>query len=186
MADNYLENKMEELRSGRLGAPRRRNVMASKPDGLVFPVKALRVLILAGNKKDIAEICEAFTAPGCRVAVASRQPASETDLAADHGLRYFAGSDAEATFTALIKAWRDVDAVVSLDDAMLDDYMPLLRHHAQNLPYPNANGCPVLRVGAHGIDRTELGEPECAKDITGLLPLLVTPAASAIRTIKLK
>lgn len=148
MADNYLEKKMEELR---LMSGSRAGSAGSLQSGathrmLSFPYKALRVLILSDARRNLRQYAEPFQRAGCRVAIICTGAEKDTDLGSDHGFRFHhvpSGNPAEA-FADLVKAWRDIDVVIKLDD--LTDIENLLLRHKDSMPYPNDWGMPVITV----------------------------------------
>ena len=98
MADNYLENRMEEYRSGRL-ASRSRSTQAMRAprraDTLTLRYDPMTALILADALTPVvAETVAAFTAVGCRVAFTCADVKEGNALAQRSGARYY-----PATFT---------------------------------------------------------------------------------------
>lgn len=163
MADNYLEKKMEELRrmsGSRVGsAGSRAGSVGSLQSGaahrmLSFPYKALRVLILSGARRNLRQYAEPFQRAGCRVAIICTGAEKDTDLGNDHGFRFHhvpSGNPA-AAFADLVKAWRDIDVVIKLDD--LTDIEELLLRHTDSIPYPNDWGMPVITVEEGAVYRS--------------------------------
>ncbi|MCM1051417.1 MAG: hypothetical protein NC349_05595 [Paenibacillus sp.] len=93
MADNYLEKRMEEYRSGRLAStsrstpsmrsPRKNNQLSLSYDPMVV------VIIGITPGEELAETIMAFTSVGCRVAFTSGNPKASTALAQRSGARYY-------------------------------------------------------------------------------------------------
>lgn len=153
MADNYLERKMEELRSGKLGSAAAHSY-ASKRRALCYPIRELRVLIVARNRKFLRQYDAVFRSAGCRVAVINTISANDTDLGESHGARYYetvGPEDVAAAIDSLAKAWRDIDVVVMLDDVA--GLLSALRAMQTRLPYPNAWGTPILQVACEIVKR---------------------------------
>lgn len=146
MADNYLEKKMEELRSGRLGTTKTTGHSARPRNVLSFPFRELRVLVVFGKRKHIAQYAEAFRNHGCRLAAFGETDPVLTDLGPDHGIRLYnlCHTEAGAAFASLVKAWRDIDVVVMLDENA--EVRELLEAHRTSIPYPNDWGMPVITV----------------------------------------
>lgn len=146
MADNYLERKMEELRSGKIGATPTRQYMV-KRNQLVYPYKTLRVLIAADKWRFLRQYADVFRIHEGRIAIFNTCPESETDLGDSHGCRYqeISSTGHEDAFRNLINAWRDIDVVVMLDT--IPELQTLLSRHAESIPYPNVWGMPILEVG---------------------------------------
>ncbi len=155
MADNYLERKMEELRSGKTGKTPAASRHTVKRNQLSYSFKTLRVLIIADGRKFLSQYIDVFRNTGGRVAIFSTIPETDTDLPESHGCRYYAVSDGnmESPFQDLVKAWRDIDVVVLLD--AMPDVLRCLSHHVESLPYPNDWGMPILEIGEHEILRHE-------------------------------
>lgn len=98
MADNYLENRMEEYRSGRL-ASRSRSTQAMRAprraDTLTLRYDPMTALILADTLTPVvAETVAAFTAVGARVAFTCADVKEGNALAQRSGARFY-----PATFT---------------------------------------------------------------------------------------
>ncbi len=108
MADNYLERRMEELRSGRLAV--KGGVPGIRPGGL-------RVLILCGTKGEAREKVLEYRKKGYRVSVFDSDEKEGKRMAYENGIRFhrvdLADKEAIAKETeALLKAWRGIDIVV--------------------------------------------------------------------------
>lgn len=163
MADNYLEKKMEELRSGKYaiasGNPGVRPGI--QRNMLSYPYRRLRVLITAAGRHYLYQYADTFRRQQCQVAIINTLQATDTDLGADHGTRYYTchdgdtdsemGSDVADAVSNLIKAWRDVDVMVVLDD--IAGLGMAMDKHVEQLPYPNDWGMPVLKVSAGKVRR---------------------------------
>lgn len=194
MADNYLEKKMEELRSGRTGtAPTRRSAVQTTQ--LCYPYKTLRVLIVAAGRKYIRQYADAFRNHEGRVAVFNTVPENDTDLGGNHGCRYYNTSDIgiRNAFDSLTKAWRDIDVVVILD--AVTDLQTFLCRHVMSVPYPNEWGMPVLEVGDKAIirhcDLDFIPQDSYSEDVSGnpaarQLPYLSLPQNRCISRIVLQ
>ena len=170
MADNYLEKKMEEHLSHRPStapAPRR-------DQGLHYPLKTLRILIVARNRRHLNQYVATLTTHRHRIAIINTLPATQTDLPHNHGTRYYPlpqptpdapQGDTTATspdtttgtpqidriLTSLIQAWRDIDAVIMLDPTPA--IATHIAHHAATRPYPNDWGTPTILVTDHTLTR---------------------------------
>ncbi len=108
MADNYLERRMEELRSGQLAV--KGGVPGIRPG-------SLRVLILGGTKGEGLEKVLEYRKKGYRVAVFDSDEKAGKRMAYENGIRFhrvdLADDDAiEKETEALLKAWRGIDVVV--------------------------------------------------------------------------
>lgn len=194
MADNYLERKMEELRSGKIGTTPTRHY-AVKRNQLVYPYKTLRVLIASDQRRFLRQYADVFRIHEGRIAIFNTCPESETDLGDSHGCRYqeISIADYEDAFSNLIKAWRDIDVVIMLDP--IPGLQALLCKHVESVPYPNEWGMPVLEVGNGILTRHStpdyIPHPSSAKDIPDnpaarQLPYLSLPQNSDISQIVLQ
>lgn len=130
MADNYLENKMDDLRSGRLG----RKVATAKshapaPGYLRIPFPSRRVLVTGGANGIGLAIVRAFLKANCKVAVFDIDKQAGEKLAYGEGVRFSHVdisdvTQLESAFSGMIKAWRDVDIIVN--NAGISLFKPLI------------------------------------------------------------
>lgn len=151
MADNYLERKMEELRSGRLSAPGRSSAPSRK--GLAqFPFPEKRVLVVGGANGVGLSIVKEYLRAGCRVAVFDSDKEKGDELALKDGIRFhhtdFSDPDSTAVqISALFKAWRDIDIVVcTLPEACRVIAMEW-EEHKRKFPIPSEYGGRLITVG---------------------------------------
>ena len=164
MADNYLEKKMEELRSGRLqhqNAPKRQ-----VRGGLNYPFKPLRILFITGEYRFIKQYIAPLVTLGCRCAVISTIADTITDLGSQHGIRYYhtdTHRDPAEAFENLISAWRDIDAVIVTDIQSGLKLLPAIRRHIINLPYPNDWGTPIVVISDKRISRYNSDQENIAR-----------------------
>ncbi|MDE7345802.1 MAG: SDR family NAD(P)-dependent oxidoreductase [Muribaculaceae bacterium] len=112
MADNYLERRMEELRSGKLQI--KKSIPGIRP-------KARRVLVAGGCHGLAREKALEFRKQGCRVAVFDTDEAAGRRMAYEHGIR-FHRVDIEDEIAvsnemrSLLSAWRGIDTIVGRED----------------------------------------------------------------------
>ena len=107
MADNYLEKRMEELRSGKLAI--KKTIPGIKP-------KARRVVVVEGCHGVAREKALEFRKRGCRVAVFDSDEVAGKQMAHDHGIRFHRVDieDENAIskeMLSLLSAWRGVDTI---------------------------------------------------------------------------
>ena len=112
MADNYLENRMEELRSGRLAI--KKAIPGIKP-------KARRVVVAGGCSGLAREKALEFRKMGCRVAVFDSDEVSGRQMAHDHGIRFHRvdiedESAVSHEMLSLLPVWRGIDTIVGRED----------------------------------------------------------------------
>ncbi len=93
MADNYLEKRMEEYRSGRLASRSRTSASMRAPrknNQLTLAYPSMTVVIFAGALDGIVDdTVAAFAAVGCRVAFTADDGASSARLAQRTGARFY-------------------------------------------------------------------------------------------------
>lgn len=96
MADNYLENRMEEYRSGRLAVRSRTSSamrMPHRSDTLTLHYAPMPVVIIADDINPVvAETVGAFTSVGCRVAFTAGDAKEGNAMAQHTGARYYPSS----------------------------------------------------------------------------------------------
>lgn len=118
MADNYLENRMEEYRSGRLAARSRTTPSMRSPrknNGLVLSYGPMVTVMVADEVTPLLDAAVAtFTAVGCRVAFTAGDAKRGTELAQRTGARYYPSSVAPSSMTADVAArWGEVEVAVT-------------------------------------------------------------------------
>lgn len=108
MADNYLEKKMEEYRSGKSAAGK----FSRKPSQGYFALKmsGLRIL-LAGAVTPEADVCiRKLAASGCKVAFYDRNRGA--GYAQQSGALYIPTDDIYEAFTQAAARWGSIDIVL--------------------------------------------------------------------------
>lgn len=120
MADNYLERKMEEYRSGKLSQPPRKKTTPSgdKPGKLTIDFPPRRVYVTGGAKGIGRAIVSAFCRAGCQVAFcdidqkAGRLTAQACG-AQFHPLDVADSASLAASLSTVIDRWGGLDIVVN-------------------------------------------------------------------------
>lgn len=118
MADNYLENRMEEYRSGRLASRSRTSVSMRAPrknNQLTLTYPPMSVIVFALELDDfVAATVAALAGVGCKVAFTA-QDAKESNLLAQRtGSRYYPGDKTvDYIIDDVTKRWTAPDVVVS-------------------------------------------------------------------------
>lgn len=153
MADNYLEQRMEDMRSGKLSASlstpggsnsgsmhassqTNRNSMQTNRKGFLqvaFPAR--RVLVTGGANGIGLGIVRAYLRAGCKVAVFDIDKKKGEQLAKNEGIRFYHvdltdAEKVEKAFLNLLHAWRDVDIIVN--NAGISTFMPLTEGTVEN------------------------------------------------------
>lgn len=86
MADNYIERKMEEYRSGKLSASTKRLTPTGQRPGIVtFPIPRLKIFVPAID----AELVSAFANTGCRVSFCGSDRRAGMTIAERTGAKFF-------------------------------------------------------------------------------------------------
>ncbi len=123
MADNYLERKMEEYRSGKLSARVKSGVSRSLPKGKIAVDFPPRTVILAAAA--IGPVCRAvvksFIDAGCRVALVSASHKEATELARSFGARFypvagFSPASIDSVVEDVTSHWNIPDTFISVSD----------------------------------------------------------------------
>ena len=177
MADNYLERKMEEHRSGRPAAKHKSPSFATQRKGYIsvkFPPR--RVFITGGAVGIGREIVRAFRAADCQVAFCDIDLKQGTATSQETGARFYHVDVSDTTalavaFNDLIKHWGDVDIIVNnvgvcefkpISETSLDDFdgkmavnlrpvfllAKLLRTHRDSLAVPNEFGGRIINIAS--------------------------------------
>lgn len=152
MADNYLEKKMEDLRSGRLMQMSR---AAARRGAWSLDYPCRRVLVTDGacaiGRAVIGEFCRA----GCKVAFCDTDDERGRATAYATGARFIHGDVRDAAVVAaavadLGRAWRDIDVVVNTaadgDGVLLSLLAENMASLRRSLPYPNDFGGRVIDI----------------------------------------
>ena len=120
MADNYLENRMEAYRSGRLATHNRTSASMRAPrrsNQLTITYPPMTVLIVADESGGlVADTLSAFTSTGCRVAFTSPDIKVSTSLAQRTGARYYpAGMTFDSIMNDIMGHWGVPDVILLFD-----------------------------------------------------------------------
>lgn len=135
MADNYLEKRMDDYRSGRLAPGRRRSSPGgnrANPGNLCINYPDMSLLVVSGQMSELAsEIVRMGIAAGIRVAVMSDNRQAASTLAQQAGARMYLSSSTVGVNTDLIRHWGGVDVILDENGVFppSDDYRLIpLRH----------------------------------------------------------
>ena len=172
MADNYLERRMEDLRSGRVnpsgGAGIGGGVKATRKGMVSFPMPEKRVLIIdTSTDGPGVAIAESFSRTGCRTALFHNKEMNPVQ-----GIRCYpiadaaAGSGISDAFRNLLKAWRDIDVLIPVDPehAELSELLGIWGAHKEAFPIPSEYGARIIPV------ECIVGAPEDAGPLFDALP----------------
>lgn len=132
MADNYLERRMEELRSGKLA------VKKAIPG---IRKKARRIVVAGGCHGKALDKALQYRREGHRVAIFDKDEQTGKRLAHDHGIRFHHvdiedESAMKKEMQSLLSAWRDVDTVVGTND-LTETLGIIARKWKENFPIPD-------------------------------------------------
>ena len=130
MADNYLERKMEDYRSGKSGGSKTKRVSTTAKSGNInvkFPPR--RVFVTGGASGIGKAIVEAFRKADCRVAFCDIDTKAGNATAQATGAQFHPvdvrDADAlEACMTRLLEAWGDIDVIVN--NVGVSGFVPLI------------------------------------------------------------
>ncbi len=141
MADNYLERRMEELRSGRLAV--KGGVPGIRPG-------SLRVLLVGGTKGEALEKVLEYRKKGYRVAVFDSDEKEGKRMAYENGIRFhrvdLSDKKAIAKETeALLKAWRGIDIVVGEEKASQQIGQQIIQWR-KSMPIPDLSEVKVVII----------------------------------------
>lgn len=111
MADNYLERRMEDLRSGRIGASARRHtaMSAKNPHTLTVTFPEMRILVADGLSELGKAIVKAFRSVGMKVAFCAPEQREGNLFAQESGARYCPVAEMDQALPGLEKAWGGID-----------------------------------------------------------------------------
>lgn len=140
MADNYLEKRMDELRSGRLS-------IKTKPG--IRP-NSKRILIAGGTHGSARDKALEFRTEGYRVAVFDDDEAAGKRMAHDHGVRFHHidlkdENALKKEIHALLNAWRGIDVIVG-EEAITPFIDELLREWKISLPLPDQTNSEIVII----------------------------------------
>lgn len=141
MADNYLEKRMEELRSGRLGV--KGGIPGIRPG-------ALRVVVAGGSHGAAKEQVLEFRKKGYRVAVFDNDEKEGKRMAYENGIRFhhidLTDDKAIQKETAsLLKAWRGVDIIIG-DKEQCQSLSIAVKNWKDSLPIPDNSETKIVII----------------------------------------
>ena len=141
MADNYLERRMEELRSGKLAV--KKAVPGIRP-------KALRVVVAGGCHGTAREKALEFRKEGCRVAVFDVDEHAGRRMAYEDGVRFHRvdiSDDASLRneTLSLLSAWRGIDVIVG-DNDTTEKLEETVRIWKESLPIPDKSNAEIVII----------------------------------------
>lgn len=129
MADNYLERKMEEYRSGKSQQRVvKRTPSGAKPGTINIKFPSRRVFVTGGAKGIGRSIVEAFRNADCRVAFCDIDSKAGTATAQATGAQFYPvdvtdANALDACVERIIKAWGDIDVIVN--NVGVGNFVPL-------------------------------------------------------------
>lgn len=144
MADNYLERKIEEHRTG--GAHRRGPALPSKGK-VSFNLPPKRVIIFDNDNELSRAVIKAFAEAGCRVALYTKDKGTTNRDTGGARLIQSTGNPSN-DLSNVLQSWGDIDIIISTQsaDSVLEIIETIL-HHRLTLPYPNDYGLRMITIG---------------------------------------
>lgn len=123
MADNYLEKRMDDYRSGRL-TPKARTVVKSSPrlapNQLLLEYPELKIVISPSLSVELIEaLVVAYRGIGAKVAFSLHDTRKGTLLAQKHGARFYPSEKfptVEEILPDAVKQWGRIDVCISSDE----------------------------------------------------------------------
>ncbi len=190
MADNYLERKMEDLRSGKVGREYGGSGRNRRRGGLYFPFPPKRILIASENPA-VVKVAEIFIAAECKVAVMTESQEIHSKLSKNNAIRLF--SPNQDNVDNLLKAWRDIDILIS-DSEISQGIIEIWQNHRGKYLYVSDYVCRIILLSSELPDETEISRWEKnlhstvnainlidnRRDISALVSMLCLPANSII------
>lgn len=157
MADNYLENRMEELRSGKLTSPVNKHTHTPAINKIQFNFPPKRILILEGLSEEGLSIGESYRISGSRVAYISSSPAaSETPFykkASDKGYIVCIADSAEKferELNDVLSQWRGIDLIINFNSSLADRSQSIIADYLSNRPSPSSYVSRVISICSAG------------------------------------
>lgn len=145
MADNYLENKMEQLRSGKLNADIRRAAVKPRKGMWQIAFPSRRVLLAISDSAITDSLIREYLKLDCKVAILENDKTRGERLAHDCGIRLYniaphsQKDEIAKAFENLMHAWKDVDIIIC-DSALSYIIMNLWKEHKTRFPFPSSYG----------------------------------------------
>ena len=149
MADNYLERKMEEHRRA---TPQRKSSAVPTNGKLSFNFPPRRVVLFDLDDNIVAQLAKAYGETGCRVAIYP-----ETPVITDGARLISSTNNPEFDFVSVLKAWGDIDIVVSsTESTILDKTLQSILTNRESLPYPNDYGLRLILINKSTTPTTDI------------------------------
>lgn len=121
MADNYLENCMEDYRKGKPAYRQKKTSTGRKPGEVTFKLKPKRIFVPFGFEGDGREVIKMFVSYGCKVAFCCCDDSYGNPFAQETGARCLPidPSDMkglEEGMDTLFHDWGDIDLIIHIPD----------------------------------------------------------------------
>lgn len=141
MADNYLEKRMEELRSGRLSI--KRSIPGIRPGGL-------RVVVAGGTAGIAHDEVIKFRKLGYRVAVFDSDEKAGKRMAYENGIRFHKvdltdKDDLLKHMNLLLNTWHGIDMVVA-DSEICSILEIIISTWKESLPVPDKSDTEIVII----------------------------------------
>ncbi len=139
MADNYLEKRMEELRSGKTASKAPHTGSIANTLQFAFPSK--RILIINGFSAEGYHVAESFRRAGSRVSFMSEadneRDESYIRKAGDAGYMICRAVSCESltrTIKCILSQWRSIDIIIDFGSGLSDKIIPIIRDYLNRQP----------------------------------------------------
>lgn len=142
MADNYLEKRMEELRSGKLGATPRPNATNSIANKIQFSFPPKRIIIFDPIMPEGYDIGTAFQRIGCKVSFVC---SDECEISSEYvekikneGFIIFSlANDYENKMKSILAKWRGADILINFSSKLIPQSLQIIENYLIEKPSPS-------------------------------------------------
>ncbi|MFG6391591.1 MAG: SDR family oxidoreductase [Candidatus Amulumruptor sp.] len=164
MADNYLENKMEQHRRGIVPKYYPRKTPTGQQAGsITYKIGVRRVFVTGGASGIGRAIVREFCNAGCRVAFCDTDTKAGTATAQATGARFIPLDVTDpdklaCALTALMDEWGDIDIIVN--NVGISDFKPLIDTSVDDFNHVLATNVTPLLVTAQTLARHRMKQSE--------------------------
>lgn len=145
MADNYLEKRMEELKSGKLSSQQKQNIYIQTANRIYFPFPPKRIVILDGLNEEGYNIGETFRRTGCKVAfISSSLKENQRKVfskVSESGYLVCLPDSSEALVSGLqtiLTKWLGIDILIDFGSPVTDTSVSFISDYLLHKPSPSS------------------------------------------------